>query len=126
MQGRAGRRGNRGEGRPAPSGEDEEAARGAAAPCAPPLLVATPKERARGGALFCRWCGRDTWQKADPKQVMRSAWRGSATEKVQRVVGADMRGRAVFRMSGRSMRLRGYRLLDDSTDGAVGSATAVR
>ena len=81
---------------------------------------------AGGGGLLCRRCGRDTGQKADPKQVMRSACRGSATERAQRLAGADMKGRAVFRFSAGTLRLRGYRPTGESGGVAEGSVAAAQ
>ena len=76
--------------------------------------------------MLCRRCGRDTWGKKNPKQVMRSECRGPATERFQRLAGADMTGRTVFRFSASSMRLRGYRPPDGGIGGEEDLSTAER
>ena len=76
--------------------------------------------------MLCRRCGRDTWGKKNPKQVMRSECRGPATERFQRLAGADMTGRTVFRFSASSMRLRGYRPPDGGNGGEEDLSTAER
>ena len=48
-------------------------------------------------------CGRDSRGKADKKRVMRSARRGSATERATKGVGATAAGRNDFRHTAKGM-----------------------